>query len=67
MAETRMRYSVYETAAFGSVRVAAVVEADCDRDALKQARAMILTGAGELRQDMRIVCRYGRSAPFLLR
>lgn len=65
-ADTQVRYSVYEAAAFGSVRIAGVLEADSDRDALKQAREIIPAGAGELRQDQRVVCRFGRTDSFLL-
>jgi hypothetical protein len=61
-----MRYSVYESSPFGAVRVAAVLEATSDRDALQQARAILPEGAGELREDRRVVCRFGRAVGILL-
>ena len=64
--EPAMRYSVYESSAFGSVRAAAVLEATSDRDALRQARDILPNGAVELREDGRIVCRFGRAGGFLL-
>lgn len=61
-----MRYAVYEAVPYGKVRVAAVIEATTDREALKEARKVLPNGAGELREDGRIVCRFGRAGSFLL-
>jgi hypothetical protein len=61
-----MRYLVLEAAAFGSVRIAAEIDATSDQDALKKARQALPHGPGELRQAGRVVCRFGRAMPFLL-
>ncbi len=61
-----MRYSVYESLRFGSVRVAAELDAPSDREALKLAREILPNGAGELRESGRVVCRFGRAPGFLL-
>lgn len=61
-----MQYDVYEYAPFGTVRVAATIEAASDREALKQARGILPGGAGELREDQRVICRFGKVAGFLL-
>jgi phosphoribosyl-AMP cyclohydrolase len=61
-----VRYSVFETTASGAFTKVGELDAACDSDALKRARQLLATGAGELREDMRIVCRFGRSEPFRL-
>ena len=61
-----MLYSIYKSDPFGTVRIAGEVEAESDQEALKQARVILPDGAGELRQSMRVVCRFGRSSGFLL-
>ncbi|HEY8591392.1 MAG TPA: hypothetical protein VIL42_00835 [Sphingomicrobium sp.] len=62
-----MLYSVFETRACGVFAKAGDLDAATDSEALKKARRMLVSGAGELRQDMRIVCRFGRTEPFMLR
>jgi hypothetical protein len=62
-----MRYSVFETLPFGAFIKAGEVDAVSDAEALKRARNILSAGAGELRQDTRIVCRFGRTEPFILR
>ena len=64
--EGPVRYHVFEAAPFGSIRVAAELNASSDQDALKQARQALPHGPGELRQAGRVVCRFGRAEPFLL-
>ncbi len=54
------RYCVYEATPFGTVRLAAEMEAPTDRDALKQVREILPNAPGELRQEGRVVCRFGR-------
>jgi hypothetical protein len=61
-----MRYTVFETTPYGAFVKAGDLDAACDREALKHARLMIASGAGELRHDIRTVCRLGRAEPFLL-
>jgi hypothetical protein len=61
-----MRYSVYESFAYGRLSRAAELEASSDREALKQAREILPHGPGELRESGRVVCRFGRSSGFLL-
>lgn len=56
-----LRFTVYEYSAFGSFRAAAEVEAESDRDALREARRIVPHGTGELRHGTRIVCRFGRA------
>nr|WP_314444074.1 hypothetical protein [uncultured Sphingomonas sp.] len=58
---TAARYTVSELSAFGQVRIAAEFEAENDGEALRLARRLVPHGSGELRQDMRIVCRFGRA------
>ena len=60
------RYTVYRSTAFGAISFAAEVEAECDSQALRQARALITDGDGELREGHRIVCRFGSAQPFML-
>jgi hypothetical protein len=55
------RYTVSELSAFGQVRIAGEFEAENDGEALRLARRMVPYGSGELRQDMRIVCRFARA------
>ena len=55
------RYQVAELSALGAVRVAAEFEAASDSEALREARRLVPFGSGELRQDGRIVCRFGRA------
>jgi hypothetical protein len=62
----RKRYAVYESEPFGTVRVAAMLEAPSDREALKQAREILPNGAGELREGGRIVYRFGRECSTLV-
>jgi hypothetical protein len=62
-----MRYAVYEASPFGADRLAALVEAGNDREALKQARMLLPDVPGELRAGERIVCRFGRAGSFMLR
>jgi hypothetical protein len=52
---------VLELSAFGSVRIAAEINAQADKEALREARRLVPYGMGELRQGMRIVCRFGRA------
>ena len=61
-----MRYSVYESHAFGTFRRAADVEATTDREALKRAREVLPDGPGEVHKSGRVIYRFGRSATFLL-
>ena len=62
-----VRYSVYESAAFGALRIAGEAQAITDREALKQAREILPQGAGELREGGRVVCRFGRAETSQLR
>jgi hypothetical protein len=48
-----MRYTVFETTPYGAFVKAGDLDAASDREALKHARLMLASGAGELRQDMR--------------
>ena len=57
----RQRYTVAELSALGTVRIAAEFDAGSDSEALRKARQLVPFGSGELRQDMRIVCRFGRA------
>jgi hypothetical protein len=61
-----MRYRVYEASAFGCVRLAAELDAETDREALKQAREVLPHAPGELRERERVICRFGRTGGFLL-
>ena len=61
-----MRYSVYESHAFGTFRRAGDVEASSDREALKRAREVLPDGPGEIHKSGRVIYRFGRSATFLL-
>ncbi len=56
-------YSVFESSAFGAVRLAATIEAYSDGEALRDARSLVPHGQGELRQGQRSVCRFGRTEP----
>jgi hypothetical protein len=56
-----LRYTVFELSAFGAIRIAAEFNAASDREALREAHRLVPFGMGELRQGMRIVCRFGRS------
>lgn len=56
-----LRYSVFELSALGSIRLAAEFAAVSDSEALREARRAVPFGSGELRQDMRVVCRFGRA------
>jgi hypothetical protein len=69
MADRRsgMLYQVYESLPFGAMCVAAEIRAQDDSEALKMARILLPDGPGELRHDGRVVCRFGRAAPFMLR
>ena len=55
------RYAIYESRAFGAVRLAAELDASSDGEALAEARRLLPETAGELRQGQRIVCRFGRA------
>jgi hypothetical protein len=55
------RYAIYESSAFGSVRLAAELDAASDAEALAEARRLLPEIRGELRQGPRIVCRFGRA------
>jgi hypothetical protein len=54
-------YAVYESSAFGTVRLAAEVDATSDSEALAEARRLMPAIKGELRQGPRVVCRFGRA------
>jgi hypothetical protein len=54
-----MRYSIYEAVPFRMFRCAAHVEAETDQKALREARRLLPGGRGELRQEQRVVCRFG--------
>lgn len=56
-----LRYAIYESSAFGSVRLAAEVDAASDSEALAEARRLLPEVRGELRQASRVVCRFGRA------
>lgn len=56
------RYAIYESSAFGAVRLAAEVDATSDSQALAEARRLLPEINGELRQGPRVVCRFGRAA-----
>jgi hypothetical protein len=58
---TDLRYTVFELSAFGSMRIAAELDAQADDEALREARRLVPHGMGELRQGMRTVCRFGRA------
>jgi hypothetical protein len=55
-----VRYAVYERSAFGHFGLVAEFEAGGDRAALPHAHHIVPHGTGELRQGMRIICRFGR-------
>jgi hypothetical protein len=61
-----MRYLVYEGSAFAAFQIAAELEASSDKEALRLAREILPSGAGELRQGRRTVCRFGRTGGFML-
>jgi hypothetical protein len=56
-----LRYTVFELSAFGSIRIAAEFHALADSEALREARRLVPHGMGELRQGLRVVCRFGRA------
>jgi hypothetical protein len=64
--DTVRRYCVYESTAFGMVRLAAEVDAACDADALRAARSILPNCQGDLRQGPRVVCRFGRAGGLML-
>ncbi len=61
-----LHYLVYQATPFGAVSIAAELDAPSDSEALRQARIILPDGPGELRENGRVVCRFGRSRSFLL-
>lgn len=59
-------YSVYDMSVSGEVRRIAEVRASTYRQALQAARQLLPDGPGELRADGGVICRFGRSKPFML-
>jgi hypothetical protein len=50
----------------GEIRRIADVRASSYKDALREARRLLPDGPGELRTCGQVICRFGRSKPFLL-
>jgi hypothetical protein len=67
MTESRdCEYSVYDMSVSGEIRRIADVRASSYKDALREARRLLPDGPGELRTCGQVICRFGRSKPFLL-
>jgi hypothetical protein len=59
-------YTIYDLSTSGEVRRIAEITAANYREALKEARRLLPHGPGEIRTNGRVVCRFGRTQPFML-